>query len=130
MREDPNPEKPDHEKTFAGDNFVRKSGDYAAWQEVQLHALTAYDKGADLNTMVSDCAQMCVDFVFVFVFGSGPDVVAFGVIGGMCWGQQVAFWWTSGPQNQGFRWSILLNQSYNAVLVLFANVCTGMLVCD
>lgn len=53
MREDPNPEKPLHEKMFAGDNFVRKSGDYLAWQELQLHALQAYDKGADLNVMVS-----------------------------------------------------------------------------
>jgi len=53
MREDPNPDKPAHEKTFAGDNFVRKSGDYLAWQELQLHALQAYDKGADLNAMAA-----------------------------------------------------------------------------
>jgi hypothetical protein len=53
MREDPNPDKPVNEKTFQGDNFVRKSGDYLAWQELQLHALQAYEKGADLNVMVS-----------------------------------------------------------------------------
>ncbi len=40
MREDPNPNKPDTEKQFAGDNFVRQSGDYQAWQALNLHSMT------------------------------------------------------------------------------------------
>jgi len=53
MREDPQPDKPMHEKTFFGDNFVRKSGDYVAWQDLQVHALQSSEKGVDLNVMVS-----------------------------------------------------------------------------
>ena len=29
MREDPQPNRPDTEKSFKGDNFVRKNGDFA-----------------------------------------------------------------------------------------------------
>ena len=36
MREDPQPNKPANEKTFQGDNFVRKGGDFAAWQNMQV----------------------------------------------------------------------------------------------
>jgi hypothetical protein len=36
MREDPQPNKPANEKTFQGDNFVRKGGDFAAWQTMQV----------------------------------------------------------------------------------------------
>lgn len=59
MREDPNPDKPTHEKTFLGDNFVRKSGDYLAWQELQLHSLQSFEKGADLNVMVGAGLPVC-----------------------------------------------------------------------
>lgn len=52
MREDPNPDKPLDQKMFAGDNFVRKSGDYLAWQQLQLHSLDAQDMGVDINTVV------------------------------------------------------------------------------
>lgn len=57
MREDPQPDKPMHEKTFFGDNFVRKSGDYVAWQDLQLHALQSSEKGVDVNVMVSFCGS-------------------------------------------------------------------------
>ncbi|GFH13758.1 Slu7 domain-containing protein [Haematococcus lacustris] len=53
MREDPTPDKPLDKKTYAGDNFVRKSGDYHAWQELQIHAMTAFEKGADVNIMAN-----------------------------------------------------------------------------
>jgi len=53
MREDPQPDKPMHEKTFFGDNFVRKSGDYLAWQDLQLHALQSSEKGVELNVMAN-----------------------------------------------------------------------------
>jgi pre-mRNA-processing factor SLU7 len=49
MREDPNPQKPDSEKSFTGDNFVRKSGDYHAWEQQTIHALQAFDKGQDIH---------------------------------------------------------------------------------
>jgi pre-mRNA-processing factor SLU7 len=39
MREDPQPNKAPHEKTFFGDNFVRTSGDYQAWQALNLHSM-------------------------------------------------------------------------------------------
>lgn len=45
MREDPQPNKAPHEKTFFGDNFVRTSGDYQAWQALNLHSMQAFDKG-------------------------------------------------------------------------------------
>lgn len=47
MREDPQPHKA--KKAFAGDNFVRKSGDYHAWEAERLHQLAAYDHGASLH---------------------------------------------------------------------------------
>lgn len=49
MREDPQPEKPLSEKLYAGDNFVRKSGEYEAWQALTLHSLQAYDKGSNVH---------------------------------------------------------------------------------
>lgn len=47
MREDPQPHKA--KKAFAGDNFVRKSGDYHAWEAERMHQLDAYDHGATLH---------------------------------------------------------------------------------
>ena len=47
MREDPQPHKA--KKAFAGDNFVRKSGDYHAWEAERMHQLEAYDHGATLH---------------------------------------------------------------------------------
>jgi len=47
MREDPQPHKA--KKAFAGDNFVRKSGDYHGWEAERLHQLAAYDHGASLH---------------------------------------------------------------------------------
>jgi hypothetical protein len=37
--------QPAHEKTFFGDNFVRTSGEYASWQALNLHSMTAAEKG-------------------------------------------------------------------------------------
>lgn len=53
MREDPLPNKPDNEKTFKGDNFVRKGGDVAAWNSMQMHAMEAFDKGANVNMLAN-----------------------------------------------------------------------------
>ena len=52
MREDPNPEKPGHEKTFTGDNFVRKSGDFHNWQALNLHSVAAQNRGQEVAMMV------------------------------------------------------------------------------
>lgn len=49
MREDPQPNKPASEKTFFGDNFVRTSGDYQAWQALNLHSMQAFDKGQEVH---------------------------------------------------------------------------------
>ncbi|KAF8067118.1 SLU7 [Scenedesmus sp. PABB004] len=49
MREDPNPNRPASEKTFFGDNFVRTSGEYQAWQALNLHSMQAFDKGTEVH---------------------------------------------------------------------------------
>lgn len=49
MREDPNPDKPAHEKFFAGDNFVRNGGEYSAWQSLTVHSHSAHEKGLDVH---------------------------------------------------------------------------------
>mmetsp|Transcript_1021 Transcript_1021/g.1652 ORF Transcript_1021/g.1652 Transcript_1021/m.1652 type:complete len:544 (+) Transcript_1021:212-1843(+) len=51
MREDPQPDRPLSEKVFLGDNFARKTGDYLVWQQVQVHAVKAQEKGVDLNAL-------------------------------------------------------------------------------
>lgn len=48
MREDPNPGKDPSEKTFAGDNFVRQSGQ-AGFQQLNLFSITATEKGQDVH---------------------------------------------------------------------------------
>lgn len=50
MREDPNPDQPD--KSFAGDNFVRHTGDCQGWQALNLHAIQAQQRGLDINMQV------------------------------------------------------------------------------
>lgn len=49
MREDPNPDKRPEEKTFAGDNFVRSSGAYDGFRQLNLFSVTAYEKGQDVH---------------------------------------------------------------------------------
>ena len=39
-------------KQFAGDNFVRKSGDFHGFEALQLHSLTAQGHGQNINIMV------------------------------------------------------------------------------
>eukprot|EP00798_Chlamydomonas_sp_ICE-L_P017842 gene17842-24226_t len=53
MREDPNPEKPENEKTFRGDNFVRRNGDFLAWQQMTLHSNQSHEKGADVHMLAN-----------------------------------------------------------------------------
>ncbi|KAK9809714.1 hypothetical protein WJX73_009141 [Symbiochloris irregularis] len=49
MREDPQPNRPDTEKSFRGDNFVRQNGDYNAWEALTLHSHEAVDRGQDMH---------------------------------------------------------------------------------
>lgn len=42
-------------KQFAGDNFVRKSGDYHGFEALQLHSLKAQGHGQNINVMVGFC---------------------------------------------------------------------------
>ena len=42
MREDPQPNRPDQEKSFKGDNFVRQNGDFAVWPAGCVGWLTAH----------------------------------------------------------------------------------------
>jgi pre-mRNA-processing factor SLU7 len=56
MREDPNPNKPDTEKTFRGDNFIRTSGEVQAWQALNLHSMQAFEKGQEVHVQVSGVA--------------------------------------------------------------------------
>mmetsp|Transcript_20079 Transcript_20079/g.60665 ORF Transcript_20079/g.60665 Transcript_20079/m.60665 type:complete len:566 (-) Transcript_20079:656-2353(-) len=53
MRQDPNPDKDPKEKTFAGDNFVRKTGDYDHFQALNLHAVQAANRGQTVAMMAN-----------------------------------------------------------------------------
>ena len=48
MREDPNPDKDMSEKTFAGDNFVRQSGQ-GGFQQLNLFSVTATERGQGVH---------------------------------------------------------------------------------
>eukprot|EP00976_Prorocentrum_cordatum_P111184 1195325-Prorocentrum_minimum.AAC.4 len=49
MREDPTPHIPASEKFFAGDNFVRHSGDTVDFYRLNKHAWEAHEKGQDIH---------------------------------------------------------------------------------
>eukprot|EP00873_Tetraselmis_striata_P001944 jgi/Tetstr1/422208/TSEL_013060.t1 len=49
MRADPLPNKDPTQRNFAGDNFVRKTGDYQGWEALNLHSHKAFDKGQDIH---------------------------------------------------------------------------------
>ncbi|KAK9835182.1 hypothetical protein WJX81_004076 [Elliptochloris bilobata] len=53
MREDPLPYKDASQKTFVGDNVVRRTGDYFEWERLAVHAYTAHDKGQDIHVQAS-----------------------------------------------------------------------------
>ena len=53
MREDPLPYKDASQKTFQGDNVVRRTGDYFEWERLAVHAYTAHDKGQDIHVQAS-----------------------------------------------------------------------------
>ena len=49
MREDPQPYKDPSQKAFAGDNFVRQSGDSHDMEALAVHSFAAHDKGQDIH---------------------------------------------------------------------------------
>ena len=49
MRENPNQEEDPDKLTYAGDNFVRSSGDAKAVTELQVFAWQAYERGEDIS---------------------------------------------------------------------------------
>ena len=49
MREDPQPYKDPSQKAFAGDNFVRQSGDFHDMEALAVHSFAAHDKGQDIH---------------------------------------------------------------------------------
>jgi pre-mRNA-processing factor SLU7 len=50
MRADPNPDKAPNEKTFAGDNALRESGDeYDFWRRVTEHTVMEGEKGSSAH---------------------------------------------------------------------------------
>jgi pre-mRNA-processing factor SLU7 len=49
MREDPLPYKDASQKSFAGDNFVRKSGDFYDMEALVVHSFAAHEKGQDIH---------------------------------------------------------------------------------
>ncbi|XP_016987377.1 pre-mRNA-splicing factor Slu7 [Drosophila rhopaloa] len=51
MRDNPNPALPDEEAEFAGENFVRFSGDTTAQATAQLFAWEAHGKGVDVHLL-------------------------------------------------------------------------------
>lgn len=55
MREDPNPNKPAHEKTFHGDNFVRGTG-AEGFTSLNLYSVTSAEAGKDLHMLAMPSA--------------------------------------------------------------------------
>eukprot|EP00889_Picochlorum_renovo_P005803 jgi/Picre1/32833/NNA_008163.t1 len=49
MREDPNPEKDPSEKTFAGDNFVKQSGQAQGFQQLNLFSVMGGERGQEVH---------------------------------------------------------------------------------
>lgn len=52
MREDPQPEKPESQKMFAGDNFVRQTGEVSGFNSLNLFSVTSYEKGHNVHLQV------------------------------------------------------------------------------
>lgn len=52
MRADPQPDKAPHEKTFAGDNATRESGDYEYWRQLTQHSVLEGEKGSSMHVQV------------------------------------------------------------------------------
>ncbi len=55
MREDPNPNKPAHEKTFHGDNFVRGTG-AEGFTSLNLYSVTSAEAGKNLHMLAMPSA--------------------------------------------------------------------------
>lgn len=56
MREDPTPWKDPGEKTFAGENFVRQTGDYQAWRALNLQSITTYEASGAAHSVAAPSA--------------------------------------------------------------------------
>jgi pre-mRNA-processing factor SLU7 len=54
MRADPNPEVGAEDKDFAGDNFVRYTGDVTDLARMELHSLKAAEEGRDLPHLLAE----------------------------------------------------------------------------
>uniref|UniRef100_A0A6T6L670 Pre-mRNA-splicing factor SLU7 n=1 Tax=Timspurckia oligopyrenoides TaxID=708627 RepID=A0A6T6L670_9RHOD len=54
MRQDPTPHVDINDKDFAGDNFVRYSGDVSKFAQLELHALKASSEGRDVPHLQAD----------------------------------------------------------------------------
>ena len=52
MRQDPNPDRDPSQKTFTGDNFVRAAGEATDFKQLNVFAVTAYEKGQDVHMQV------------------------------------------------------------------------------
>ncbi len=58
MRQDQQPNKDPSQKAFAGDNFVRQSGDFHDMEALAVHSFSAHDKGQDIH-MQGAPSQVC-----------------------------------------------------------------------
>lgn len=56
MRADPLPEKAPHEKTFAGDNATRGTGDFEYWRQLTEHSVLEGEKGSSMHVQVCHLA--------------------------------------------------------------------------
>jgi pre-mRNA-processing factor SLU7 len=53
MRADPQPDKAPHEKTFAGDNATRSTGDYEYWRQLTEHSVLEGEKGSSMHVQAA-----------------------------------------------------------------------------
>jgi hypothetical protein len=53
------------QKTFQGDNFVRRAGDFDSFQALNLHSVAAMNRGQDISMMVRPLrsAKICRSLV-------------------------------------------------------------------
>ena len=84
MRADPNPDKASHEKTFAGDNALRTTGDeFEFWQRVTEHTVLEGEKGSAAHLQARS-QLLHVQCLRIAPSASATGVACCCCFGGLC----------------------------------------------
>jgi hypothetical protein len=65
MRENPHPDQDPNDLLYAGDNFVRKSGDAQVVGDIDHFVMTAHTKGNDDINLLSNPSQVIIATTFL-----------------------------------------------------------------